>query len=94
MENIKSSYKNNKFQISAPTWNDEFKLPDGSYSITDILDYFGYIFKKHEENIDNPSVKIYANETENKITFKIKTVYYLDLLTPETMKLIEALKIK
>ena len=94
MENIKSSYKNNKFQISAPTWNDEFKLPDGSYSITDILDYFGYIFKKHEENIDNTSVKIYANEIENKITFKIKTVYYLDLLTPETMKLIEALKIK
>ena len=94
MENIKSSYKNNKFQISAPTWNDEFKLPDGSYSITDILDYFGYIFKKHEENIDNPSVKICANEIENKITFKIKTGYYLDLLTPETMKLIEALKIK
>ena len=94
MENIKSSYKNNKFQISAPTWNDEFKLPDGSYSITDILDYFGYIFKKHEENIDNPAVKIYANEIENKITFKIKTGYYLDLLTPETMKLIEALKIK
>ena len=94
MENIKSSYKNNKFQISAPTWNDEFKLPDGSYSITDILDYFGYIFKKHEENIDNPSVKTYANEIENKITFKIKTGYYLDLLTPETMKLIEALKIK
>ena len=93
MENIKSSYKNNKFQISAPTWNYEYKLPDGSYSITDILDYFEYIFKKHEENIDNPSVKIYVNEIENKITFKIKTGCYLDLLTPETMKLIEALKI-
>ena len=45
-KNIKSSYNNNKFKISAPTWNDEFKLPDGSYSISDIQDYFEYIFKK------------------------------------------------
>ena len=42
-KNIKSSCNNNKFQISAPTWNDEFELPDGSYSISDIQDYFGYI---------------------------------------------------
>ena len=41
--NIKSSYKNNKFKISAPTWNDEFELPDGSYSVSDIQDYFKYI---------------------------------------------------
>ena len=39
-KNIKSSYNNNKFKISAPTWNDEFKLPDGSYSVSDIQDYF------------------------------------------------------
>ena len=44
--NIKSSYKNNKFKISAPTWNDEFELPDGSYSVSDIQDYFEYILKK------------------------------------------------
>ena len=45
-KNIKKLYKNNKFKISAPTWNEEFELPDGSYSISDIRDYFGYIFKK------------------------------------------------
>ena len=44
--NIKSSYKNNKFKISAPTWSDEFEIPDGSYSISDIQDYFEYILKK------------------------------------------------
>ena len=41
--NMKSSYNNNKFKISAPTWNDEFELPDGSYSVSDIQDYFKYI---------------------------------------------------
>ena len=46
-KNIKSSYNNNKFKISAPTWNDEFELPDGSYSVSDIQDYFEYILKKH-----------------------------------------------
>ena len=46
----KKSYKNNKFKISAPTWNGEFELPDGSYSISDIQDYFEYILKKHAEN--------------------------------------------
>ena len=39
-KNIKSSYKNNKFKISSPTWSDEFELPDQSYSISDIQDYF------------------------------------------------------
>ena len=56
-KNIKSSYNNNKFKISAPTWNDKFELPDGSYSASNIQDYFEYILKKHGENIDNPSVK-------------------------------------
>ena len=45
-KNVKMSYKNNKFKISAPTWNEEFGSPDGSYSISDIADYFEYIFKK------------------------------------------------
>ena len=67
-ENIKSSYSN-KFKISAPTWNNKFELPDGSYSVSDIQDYFEYILKKHGENIDNPSVKIYVNKIENRITF-------------------------
>ena len=51
--NIKSSCNNNKFKISAPTWSDEFELPDGSYSISDIQDYFEYISKKHGEDIDH-----------------------------------------
>ena len=87
-KNIKSSYNNNKFKISAPTWSDEFELPDGSYSISDIQDYFEYISKKHSENIDNPSIRIYVNKIENRITFKIKNGYYLELLAPETMKLL------
>ena len=57
-KNIKSSYNNNKFKISAPPWSDEFELTDGSYSISDIQDYFEYILKKHGENVDNPSMKI------------------------------------
>ena len=81
-KNIKSSYNNNRFKISAPKWNEEFELPDGSYSISDIQDYFEYILKKHSKNVDNPSIRIYVNRTENIITFKIKSGYYLELLTP------------
>ena len=44
-KNIKKSYKNNKFKISAPTRNEEFELHDGSYSVSDIQGYFKYIFK-------------------------------------------------
>ena len=87
-KNIKSSYNNNKFKISAPTWNEEFKLPDGSYSISDIQDYFEYILKKHSESVDNPPIRINVNRIQNRITFKIKSGYYLELLTPETMKLL------
>ena len=87
-KNIKSSYNNNIFKISAPTWNEEFELPDGSYSISDIQEYFEYILKEHSENVDNPSVRIYVNESENRITFKIKRGYCLALLTQETMKLL------
>ena len=85
---IKSSYNNNKFKISVPTWNEEFELLDGSYSISDIQDYFEYILKKHSESVDNPPIRIYVNKTENRIKFKIKSGYYLELLTPETMKLL------
>ena len=87
-KNIKSSYNNKKFKTSAPTWSKEFELPDGSYSVSYIQDYFEYILKKHSENVDNPSIRIYINKIENRITFKIKNGYYLELLTPETMKLL------
>ena len=63
-------------------------LPRGSYLISDIQDYFEYILKKQNENVDNPSIRIYVNETENRITFKIKNGYYLKVLTLETMKLL------
>ena len=84
-------YKNNKFKISAPTWNEEIELPDGSCSISDIQDYFEYILKK-ETAADNPSIMIYINKIKNRITFKIETVCYLELLTSETMKLLESTK--
>ena len=70
-KNIKSSYNNNKFKISAPTWSEEFNLSDGSYSIPDIQDYFKYILKKHSESVDNPSIRIYVNKIQNRITIKI-----------------------
>ena len=89
-KNIKNSYNNNKFKISAPTWNDKIELPDGSYSASDIQDYFEYIFKKHGENIGNPSVKIYINKIENRIKFRNKNGYSLELLTTKTIKLLES----
>ena len=87
-KNIKNSYNNDKFKISAPTWNDKFELPDGSYSVSDIQDYFEYILRKHGENADKPSVQIYVNKIESRVIFKIKDGYSLELLTPETMKLL------
>ena len=89
---IKSEYNNNKFKIHAPTWNDEFNLPDGSYSVFGIQDYFQYIIKKHETIADNPPVQIYVNKIKNRIVFKIKTGYKLELLTEETMQLLGSSK--
>ena len=61
-KNIKSSCNSNKFKISAPTLSDEFELPDGLYSISDIPNYFEYILKKHSENVGNPSIRIYVKK--------------------------------
>ena len=91
-KNIKSKYSNNKFKISAPTWNDEFDFPDGSYLISDIQDYFEFIIKKHKTLTENPPIKIYVNKIKNRIVFKIKTGCKLELLTPETMKLLGSTK--
>ena len=88
-KNIKWEYSNNKFKISAPTWNN---LPDGSYSISDIQDYFEFIIKKYETLTENPPVQIYPNKIKNRIAFKIKTGYKLELLTSETMKLLGSTK--
>ena len=92
--NIKSSCNNDKFKISTPTWNEEITLPDGSYSISDIQVYFEYILKKHGGNTDKPSIQIYVNKIKNRITFKIKNGYILELLTKETMKLLGSTKNK
>ena len=87
-KNIKSSYNNNRVKISAPTWNDKFDLSDVLYSKSNIQDYFEYILKNHGENADKPSVEIYVNKIESRVTFKTKDGYSLELLTPETMKLL------
>ena len=92
LKNIKAVYNNNKFKISAPTWNDEFDLPDGSYSISDIQNYFEFIIKKHETLTENLSIQIYPYKIKNRIVFKVKTGYKLELLSPETMKLLGSTK--
>ena len=91
-KNIKSVYNNNKFKIYPPTWNDEFGLPDGSYSISDIQDYFEFIIKKHEMLTENPPIQIYPNKIKKIIIFKVKTGYKLELLSSETMKLLRSAK--
>ena len=91
-KNITSEHNNSKFKISTPTWNDTFDLPDGSYSITGIQDYFEFIIKKHETLTENLPVQIYPNKLKNGIVFKIKTDYKLKLLTPERMRLLGSTK--
>ena len=75
-KNIKSSYNNNKFKISAPTWNDTLELPDGSYSISNILNIFLYSYILLYSYIFNISLK------------SMEKKYSLKLLTSETMKLL------
>ena len=87
-KNVKSIFNNNKFKISAPTWNDTFDLPDGSYNIPAIQNYFEYIIKKHETIVETAPIIIYANNISNRIVFKIKTGYKLELLSKETTKLL------
>ena len=90
-KNIKSEY-NNKLKISTPTWNDTFDLPDGSYSVSAIQDYSEFIIKKHKTLTENTPVQIYPNKIKNRIVFKIKTGYKLEMLTLETTKLLGSTK--
>ena len=89
---IKSEYNNNKFEISAPTGNDTFDLPNGSYFDSDIQDYFEHIIKEHETIADNPPVLIYVNKIKHRIIFKIKSGYKLEILSKETMELLGSSK--
>ena len=91
-KNIKSEYSNNKFKLSALTWNDTFNLPDGYYSIDYIQVYFEFIIEKQETLTGNPPVQIYPNKIKNRIALKIKTDYKLELLTLKTMKLLASAK--
>ena len=75
---VKSSYNNNKFKISTPTWNDKFELPDGLYYVSDTQDCFDYILKKHRERIDTPSIGVHINKIENrKLHLKLKLDIFL-----------------
>ena len=91
-KNIKSAYNNNQLKISAPTWNDELNLPDGSYSISGIQDYFKFIIKNHEALTENWPIQVYPNKIRNRIVFKVKTDYKLEFLSSETMKLLGSTK--
>ena len=87
-KNVKSGYNNNKFKIPAPMWSDTFDVPDGSYSIAALQNYFEYIIKKHETIADVSPVLIYVSKLNNRFLFKIKSGYKLELLSKETMRLL------
>ena len=86
-KNIRNQYKNDKLKITSPTWNDEFELPDGSYSVSDIQDYIEYIIKKHKTLTTIPPIHVYIYRIDNRSMFQMKDGYKLELQTPETMKL-------
>ena len=72
--------------------DDEFDLPDGSYSISDIQHLFEFIVKKHEALTENPPIQIYPNKIKKRTVFKVKTGCKLELLSPETEKLLGSTK--
>ena len=78
-KNIRKHHKNNKLKIIAPTWND--------VSVSDIQDYIEYIIKKHKKLTTIHPILVYISITNNRLVFKIKDGYKLELQTPETMKL-------
>ena len=85
-KNIKKSYNNNKSKISDPTWNLNYLMDHILYQKFKII--LNIPSKNHEKITDNPSIRIYINKIENKVTFKIKPGYYFELLTPEKTKLL------
>ena len=88
-KNIRKKYKNNKLKIIAPTWNDELELPDGSYSVSDIEDWIRFIIKKHGTLTTSPPIHVYINRINNRLAFKIKDGYNLEL---QTLKLFGSTK--
>ena len=83
-------YRNNTFKIVETTWDKDFGLSDGFYSISDIQGYFKYINKRHETLTDNSPVEIYFNRSQNKFIFKIKSGYYVELFLPKIMNVLDS----
>ena len=90
--NIKEAYNNNKLRLFGRNWSEDVTIPDGSYEISQIQNYFlDEVIKKHESNVksnEQSPILIYANRILNRVTFRIKTGYKLELLTNETMRLL------
>ena len=91
-KNIRKQNKNNIFKTIAPTWNDEFELPDGSYSVLDIQYYIKYIIKKHETLATIPPIYAFINKINNRLVFKIKDGYKLGLHCLKQSKYLTAQK--
>ena len=66
-KNIRRKHKNNKCKIIAPTWNDQFELQDGSYSVSDIQDYIEFIIRKHETLTTISPIHVYINRINNRL---------------------------
>ena len=86
-KNIRKQYKNNKLKKIAPTWNNEFDIPDGSNSMLDIQDYIKYIIRKHETLTEISFIHFYINIINNRLVFEVKDGYKLELQMPQTIKL-------
>ena len=86
-KNVTKAHNNGKFTISAPTWSETFELPEGSYNIADINDYFRYIVQKHTKDHEK-DIEIFANRVKNRVSFKLGAGVSLELRTPETQKLL------
>ena len=86
-------YNNNKFRLTGPTWSKEVTFPDGSYEISQIQTYFlDEVIKKHESSVNSNEkspILIYPNKIINRVAFRIKTGYKLELLTNGTMRYLE-----
>ena len=91
---MKNSYKNNKIKISSTTWSEKFDLPDGSYPVPGIQDYFEYTIKKHEKFTDNPPIRIFVNKKENRTTFKTYRGYISNFQLLKQWNYLDALKVR
>ena len=85
--NVTRKLSNGKFKITTASWSEEFELPERSYTVADIDNYFQFIVEKHTKDRKD-DIKIYVNKIDNRVTFKLKSGVTLELMTPETQKLL------